>query len=313
MEYLSVILRQTAVCGIVMSLGFILSKTGVMDENARESLAKLLSKFFLPAMMISTISGTAGRDELLANLPVAGVCVIILGICVASGIVTGKLFGLKDAKKNLHTAMMFCDNAGFFGMPLAAAVFAGAPVGILTVSIYLVADLTLVWTYGYYLMSGGRQGSGVSLKRLVSPVTVALAAGIACVLLRVPTDNVLFDTLDGVGSCAKYLAMLYIGSRFIGLRVGSVLKNAPLYAIAGVKLLFIPLAAFFITCAVPLFNRTQAFAVALMAGTPVMLSIAPVVRECGGDDGYALEGSLVTNALCIFTLPLVFWILSRLG
>lgn len=309
MEYLSVVIRQAAVCGIVMSAGFILSKNGIINDTAQDTLSKLLSKLFLPMMILFAVS-SFGRDELAANIPVAGVCAVVSGLCVTAGILTARLFGLNGRKRSLHAAMMFCDNAGFFGMPLAAAVFAGAPAGIVTASVYLMVDLTLVWTYGYYLMSGGREGGGISLGRLVSPVTIALLAGIICVFLRVPTDNVLFEAFGGIGSCAKYLAMLYIGSKFTGMRLSGILKNAPLYSVAAVKLVLLPLAAFFITSAIPIFSKTQAFSLALMAGTPVMLSIAPVVRECGGDDRYALEGSLLTNALCLLTLPGVFWILS---
>ena len=310
MEYLSVVLGQIAICGIVMAVGFLLARTGVMDEPAQESFAKLLSRLFLPMMLFSVISTSVGRDELIENLPVIGVCVVVLALCVMLGAVSGRLFRLEGAKRDLHTAMMFCDNAGFFGIPLAAAVFKDAPAGILTASIYLVADLALVWTYGYYLMSGGREGGGFSPRRLFSPVTIAVFAGIVCVFLRVPTENALFYAFEGLGGCAKYLAMLYIGARFTKLRLSAVVKNAPLCAIAAGKLVLIPVAAFLITRSVPIFSRTQAFAVALMAGTPVMLSIAPVVRESGRDDRYALEGSLVTNALCLLTLPLVFRILS---
>ena len=73
-------------------------------------------------------------------------------------------------------------NVGFMGIPIVTSIF--PENGMVYISIYMIVDALVLWTVGAQLTSSDGKGT-FQLKKMVNPVTVAVALAVLMILLGV--------------------------------------------------------------------------------------------------------------------------------
>ena len=318
---LTAILNQMAIFVIIIFVGFIAGKTGILSAERQSGFSQLVVKIVLPAMIVTTLPTAGSRHDIAASLPVlvaSGIIIILLGLM---GFGVGKIFGLGRKTLGAHTAVTMFGNCGFMGMPLMAAVF--GETGALYMSIFLIADQVLLWTAGETIVSISGRESGKrdapaknaflsGMKNIItSPTIIALLIGLALILADIRPSGVVFDALKGLGDCSRYMALIYIGSTLINFKFKSVLKKPSLLALILTKMIIFPVIVYLVLGAFPLwFGGEKRLLLALASGLPTMLTISVMARAEGSDHDYAREATLFTNLVCVGTIPLISYIAS---
>ena len=284
--------------------GYCLRMVGDEDVAA---LSRFLVRIFIPAMLMTNIVNTV-RTETLPKLPgLLFALFLTLALMLAIGWGTGKLFGLGEDTQGVHTAMMGLPNDGLLGYQLWLAVFpeeAGLAI-MAGCIVYSIAQ----WGIAYPLTIPKGSETTFHWKKMLTPPLLSSAVGCAMVLADIhPEGNMVWDTLSGIGSCTKYVAMIYIGGVLAQKGICRTFKRPVLFATAFIKMLVIPFAIALILGVLPFLDRTYWCMVVMMSAMPAPVVVCIQAAMNRSDEEYAVGSMVLSTVICLGTIPLVMYL-----
>jgi malate permease and related proteins len=309
---IDIVLNQIVIFAILMAIGFIAAKANALNKDVLNALSKLIVIVLLPALIFSIIadSGVTTGDFLISGKFALGVT-LCYTLLITAGFVTSKLLKLEGKPANIFLSLSTFGNMGFMGIPLLLGIFSD-PVTKVSISIYAVIDMALLWTFGVYLCSRHRENSSVAgtLKNTINPTTVALAVGFVIMAFQVPVPGILMSTIAGVGNTSKYLTLIYLGGVLAFISMGNIARKPSIFVLTAVKMLALPVIAYvllgFFLPEVPRMILT------LIVGLPAMTTVAMIATVYESDVDYATEIIFVTTLASLITIPVVFLITSSM-
>ena len=157
-------------------------------------------------------------------------------------------------------------------------------------------------------------GESINFKKLVSPITLSVLAGLVLLALNINFDNsIVWDTMKNVGGTCKYFASIYIGMCVGRMGMDKLRNNLKSVTAAPVKLILIPLLAFFMFGKTGFLKGDYLLMFVMLCASPSGMSL-PIVADIAGTDSaeYASAGVIISTVLCLFTFPFIMWLISLL-
>ncbi len=306
MEQFFIVLNQIGIFLILIVLGIVAVRFGILDEHSLGSVSKLVMRMALPAyIFINTAEGATrqGLAESLLVIPLA-IALYLMLFFLSKGL--EKVFHLQGNRGHVFRAVVMFGNVGFMGIPLVVELY--PDTALLYISLFTILDQSLFWTYGVSLtkpVSDQKEKISLkNLKNLLSPSLVAILGATVLVLLNLHLPNILITTLSKLGAASMPLSLLYIGGMLSMTDVRKVLRCGELYAEIGLKMLVLPLVFFLVMklCQVP---SDMAGTVTFLTGLPAINMVAMLAKNNGSDGDYAVCAVMMTTIACLITLPLV--------
>ena len=309
---------------VLMAIGVLCRKVGVIDSTASKKLSKLILSVGQPAMLISSLAGAEYTEE---NVRIAW---IMLGLGFVFHILLAGLsfvFAL-PLKKNLDEqklsefGFMFA-NCAFIGFPIFEAVI--GPIGKFMASFLCVSFNILLWTWGLIIMGRGRNDIKLTAKKaLVNFGTIPCLIGFALFLLKSPSVG--FTLPPFITSAAQYLtnlctpiSVLVTGALIATQSPKKIFCSWKLYYFNFVKLIVLPMILCLLAKAVMLLLphanlEIYAIFVTATAALPTASSVTMMAENYELDSGYSSLTVGISSLLSVLTLPLTMmiagWILS---
>jgi len=198
----------------LIGIGAVLRRVRWLNEEADESLLKVVVNFLYPCLIFDNVVGNAAlRDP--ANLvfaPLVGFVTMAFGIGVAY--YAAKAIGLK-AGKGLRTFAFAVGiyNYGYIPIPLMTALFGPDSVGVLLV--HNVGCEAAIWTVGILVLAGVPLREG--WRKLLNPPVVALilAVVINATGLGARLPGVVMEVIRMSAACAIPLGLILIGATLV--------------------------------------------------------------------------------------------------
>ena len=300
------ILNTAAGLILLMAIGFLCSKIGLIDETAQRKLSGLLLHVVQPAYVFVAYQRAfdrgLARDFLMAMAMAAAAFLIM--------ILLPYLFfpkGSRDREVGLLTTAF--PNVGFFGIPLISGIYGAEGVFFLTTMITMFN--LLLWTYGVILMSGQRDSFRNTVKRLVSPTLVSIVVGLLCFGLGLLLPETVVSPLRKLGDMNSPLAMLISGAVVARADFRQGLKDPMVYKISLLRVVVLPLAVALGLFWLPV-NPMLIIIVVLASGFPVGSMPLMFCVQYGKNGALAGECVALTVALCCATTPLIYLLLNFL-
>ena len=121
---LAAALRQMLILGLFVGVGFVAAKGKILPQNANQTLSKLETYVFIPALVMGKFISEFTVDTLssawkLLLFSLGVECVIILIAVPLARLISGK----DDFLKNICTYGLAFSNFGFMGLPMIEAIF----------------------------------------------------------------------------------------------------------------------------------------------------------------------------------------------
>lgn len=306
MEQFYIVLTQIGIFLLLILVGIICMKFGILDRNSLTSVSKLVMRVALPAyIFINTVEGATrqGLYESLLMIPLTAVMYLLLWGLSQLLI---RLFHLQGDRRKVFGAVAIFGNVGFMGIPLVVELY---PETALTyISLFTILDQSLFWTYGVSLTKPARQDkepfSLKGLKNLLSPALVAILLGTVLVLLGVHLPGVVTTALSKLGGASMPLSLIYIGATLSITDIRPALRCKELYAEIGLKMLALPLVYFLILKLLPL-PGDMIGTVTYLVGLPAISTVPMLCKNNGSDGDYAICAVMMTTLASLVTLPLV--------
>lgn len=287
---------------ILMSVGFTVRKTKLIDDKAIQGMTNVLLYVVTPCILIDAFQIDINPD-ILKNL---GIMAFGAAFFLTVSYWFSKLAfaGSGEERRKINIYSSVYSNCGFIGFPLLSALF--GQMGVLLGSAYVAMFTFFYWTHGVYLYSGNKDD--ISLKKaLINPGVIGTFIGLALFFLKIRLPYVLSSGVKYMASMNTPLAMVVVGTYFVKADLLKTVKKLDIYAVSAVKLIAAPVFTALV-CRVVKLDPVTAGALTVLCGCPTAAVAVLFAGKYGLDAAYASELVAVTTLLSIFTLPLVMLI-----
>lgn len=298
---------------LLILIGWILARTGILREATGDALAEFVFKIALPTLIFRTLAEAHFDGASPFRLWVAyfgGVAVTwTVGHLIATFLFK------RDAKIGVIAGMSsaFANNV-FIGLPLVGRSVGDE--GIVAISILLAIHLPLMMIVGTILMEhaaakvdgGGRRSLASVLKQVGSnlsrnPLVIALCLGIAYNLAGLGAlPVVLKSVVDQIASVTVAAALISLG---MTLRKYPVKGNLSLAAVMAVlKLALLPACVFALA---HLLDLSKAWTAAMVLTSSVPTGINAWIIATRFQSGQSLAASVISITTIFGVISVSFW------
>jgi len=312
----SIILEQISYLAVLVLIGVLASKIGIIKEQARDALVKIIFNITLPLLLFTNFSKLEMSPEILRNsyiLIIISLIMILLMLLFA--FLFSLFFRMKHEQKSVFIPHNAFGNVLYFGFPVVNALF--GEMGLFYASIYAFVSIMLLWTVGIYVITRkGGMSFSESMRNMINPNSVAILAGFILFLLNVKIPVFLLKPFVSLGGTTIYLSMLYIGALLGLMKVRGVFSNKYVYLTSFNKTLLFPLLFILGFAALP-FNMAAGidpliiYVVIIEAAMPCMANIVIIAKMYKVDDHLATANVFVSTVMSIITLPFIYWFMSQ--
>lgn len=309
-EQMTVLIGQMEILAALIFLGFFGQRARLLTDENIDHFSAIVTRFILPFMLI-TLVGNGGTRQQLFGMWKFLLCTIgMLSFALLVGFFVSSLLGLPQPTKNINILVTAFGNGGFIGIPLIAVMF--PETSGLVIAIFALVEATICWTVGPALADTSNQSKGINLKKLATPMTIALVLGLMMVLLNIRLEgNVLWETMADVGATTKYFAAIYIGLDLGRKGFKKLFVNPRVFAAAPIKLVFFPVIAYLVFGKTGILYGDQLTMLVLLVATPTGMAVPLIAKQGNSDEAYATAGTMVCTLLCLITIPFVMWLITH--
>ena len=296
----STILYKTAIMLILIGVGIMCAKTGLISKSSNKELSKFMLQVVNPVVIFMSYQ-TDYRSELVRNLLLA--FVLALGTMVLAIVLSYLFVRRKDGREyEIERFSAVYSNCGFMGIPLVNAIYGNEGVFYLTA--YITVFNLIVWTHGVILISGEKDFRQV-VKVFYSPTIIAIFLGMITFFLRIRLPGAASEALGLIKEVNTPMAMIVSGVTISGTNMMKILKNHRIYYICLLKLMIVPLIISVPLSLLPGVDNTVRMTVLIAAAAPPATMCTLLSLRYGKNSIYASEIFAAGTILSVVTLPLI--------
>lgn len=303
---MSVILSKIVSIFLITGVGFAANRKGILPYASNKYLVDLMMLITCPCMIISTITTTdLTEDTAMMAFRMLMYAVIWFAVStLLSWLLCVKLLRIPAEKgAGVYMACIATLNNGFMGLPISYALFGSDVLFLMilfqtTLVAYVYSVCPMQVNYG----SGGSTSLRSVLKSLANPCTLSAVFSFILLLCGIRLPEMLFNTIDSIGSITVPLSMMVVGIQLGSSNIGKVLGNRPLVLSSVIKMLLWPALTFLAVNWLPL-PVNMKITLTFGAAFPAAVAVVPISSMEGRDAVLAAELIAFTTLLSIGTLP----------
>ncbi len=293
------ILRQTVIMLMIMMVGILCSKTGLISKGSNKDLSKFVLQVVNPVMIFMSYQ-TDYRPELVHALLIAFACSLgIFALMIAGS------YLLIRPKENRETAIerfsAIYSNCGFIGIPLVNAIF--GMEGVFYLTAFITVFNFIVWTHGIILISGEKNMKQV-IKVFYSPTIIAISLGLVTFFLQIKLPAVPAEALGLIKELNTPLAMIVSGVTMADTNFLKLVKKPGIYYICLVKLVILPVLAAAALTLLGVDEKVKMTVIVAASAPPAAMCTLQCIRY-EKNAVYASEIFTAGTILSIATMPMI--------
>ncbi len=283
---------------LMMAAGFVLQRTGMMDEWVRKGCSDLLINLFLPCTILVSFHLDLTTRLLRSCLVVLGFSILMDALYWLVGkVLYGRGMGDKEGVLRYGT---LCSNASFMGLPICEGMF-GAQ-GVLFGSVVLIPVYVLMFSVGLAMFTPIRGRDAVK-KVAAHPCVIAVVLGFALMAVPWELPGFVWKAVQSLSNCTTGLSMLLVGA-LLGASASVNWRDKTMWGYCALRLLGLPLMV--LCCAMLLgIPAVETGTCVLLAAMPMASTGAILAEKYGGNAEFASHGVFISTLLAMLTLPLV--------
>jgi malate permease and related proteins len=306
-----VFMQEMLVLYGMAGVGFIVRRTGILNEHANQVLTQLILYVTLPALILFSLDISFSYSLVTSMAWLIVMSAFILTAACLMAFFMGRHAQLPSKQKAVYQSLIIFGNQGFIGYAVIYILF--QQEGIVYLTLFNLCYLVLIWTYGIYLFTSNKRA--IRWRSIfLNPGILSTLAGLAILLSPLQFPERVLNGLESVGKMTIPLSMMVIGSLIANVNLRgflSSLKNSYLWISAVVRLLVIPLLL------VPFALFSMPFPLLIIAvivsGMPSAPTTSLYAQKYGADPVFASFGVLLSTLLCILSIPILYLICSLIG
>ncbi len=312
MELAQISLIQVITLFVMIFLGFLLTKLGMIKLEAKGSITNILVYLVVPCMIINSYITTSFDESVITNL-LWSFLLSFISIVVCTIVIMLVTHFWKTEQKNILRFAMIFSNAAYMGFPLIEALFSST--SLIYASSFLTIFNIYLWTFGYALVSKSFNPKKICTSILKTPVIYALIIGLILFFCKVNVPSQIQAPLALIGNMNTPLSMFLIGMVMSQLHFKTVFKNVYMWLTIFIKLIICP----FISLGILYLFKMCVNVDTLMLQVIFILMACPCVSitsvfaiQFNYDEDLAVSSVVVSTLLSMISLPLFTMLIAAI-
>lgn len=299
-------LNTTMPIFLLMVLGYILRRTGMISEPFAKSMNAFVFKVSLPVLVFKDLSQTAFREMWDGGFLAFCFAATILSIMIAGAI---SLFWKEDRAEFIQSS--YRSSAALLGIGIVENLYGSSgmvPLMIIgAVPLYNVAAVLLLELLKPG-MTNNRKSNSKAIKAAFydiakNPIIIGIVIGVIWSLLKIPQPLIFQRVVGYVSNTATPLGLIALGA---SLNVSQV-KGRLGHSVVAVFLKLVGFCAIFLPVAIVFgYTKDRLIAILIMLGSPTTVSSFVMAKSMGHDG--TLSGSTVFITTFFSAVTLTLWL-----
>lgn len=297
-----------AVIALIAIAGYVLRRTGFLDESAVKLVHRLTFFIATPALFFTALS-TADVSVLLSTyFPVIAI-VSVAGLVLAAALAR-VLFREQFATAVATATSASYMNANFVGIPLATYVLGDATLSTPIMLFQLLVVSPVLLAIFDHASRGHVSAKSVLMQPLTNPIIIASVLGALVGIAGWDLPFVVSEPLHLVGSASVPLALLLLGMTFHGESVLAPGSRGPVIMATLVKLAVMPVLGWMLATHIFHLNAESTWVVTLLLALPTGLNAQNYTMRYGLSDRTARDTIALTTVLALPVMLVIAWLLA---
>lgn len=302
-------LNQIAYLFLLIFIGYIIIKIGVITKNSDTVLSRMENYLFIPALVLSTFMSNFNVEKIkfYGEFFLVGFILCLVGIILA--IILSKIF-FKD--KKIYAYGMAFSNFAFMGNAVALAIF---PDLFTEYLIFVLPFWIFAYLWGVPYILSEEQNEKITIKQrlkaFINPMIISVFVGVLFGLINLNVPSFINKSITTLGSLMTPIAMIITGMTIAKIDVLKMLKKFSIYSLSLIRLIVFPIVGILL---IKLLNISYNFSLCIIVvlAMPLGLNSIIVLNAYDKDISEASAIALVSHVLSIITIPLIFSIFSAI-
>jgi len=304
---------------IFVIIGYIGRKRGIIGEETKNFLSKIVYYLAMPALIMRSILSFDFASTFKLKLVAHNLTVTII-VCIITFFTA---FLIKDVRKRgAFNMSCFRSNQGYIGLPVVNGFYGEEAMSKTAVINGFDSPVVILLSALALEIFRGRNKKSESSKTvlkvisekipgfLTNPFVLAAVVGFGLSYLKVPLLNIKMvdELLKITGYMALPLALISIGC---SIKISHLKNNFKLVLVSAViKLLAMPAIAFLLAHYVFKFTGTDLGLSVILTATPTSVSSYIMATEMDADDELMASSIGFTTFVSVVTISLIKYLLS---
>lgn len=291
---------------ILIAIGFIAYRTGIINRSGVTGLSSLLVNITLPCLIIESMQVPVTPDRIHEIVVIFTIELVVYGISFIAAFLVPYFLSGSQFEVGVFRFMLIFSNLGFMGYPVCQALFGNE--SLFYVTLINIPFGLLVFTIGVFLLRPDL-AKNPDLKRILSPGLVSSLLGLLFFFVGFTIPSPVSDSISLLGSVTTPLAMIVIGALLAPLPFGSMFGDFRIWVVSAFRLGLIPLAVFFLLR--PFISDPLLLSVpVLLAAMPIAANTVLLAEEYGVNAEIASKGVFISTVLSLVTIPAIALLLG---
>ena len=316
MENLLFSLNATFPIFLLMVLGYVFNKIGLMDEKAASWMNKFVFKVALPLLLFQDLAeqdfaGTWNGKFVLFCFFATLISIIFITLL--------SMVLVKDrSKRGEFIQGSYRSSAALLGLAFIHNIYGEASTGMAPLMILGSVPIYNIFAVIILTLSASENTStnkkGLVRKTLLgivtNPIIIGILVGMLWSLLKLPEPTLIRTTVKDIGVMATPLGLMSMGATFDHKKA---LGNAKLALVASFIKLFALVAIFMPVAVLMGFAGEQIIAILVMLGSATTVSSYIMAKSMGHEGTITSSVVMLTTFGCSFSLTFWIYVLRTLG
>lgn len=296
MEISILLMEQIAELFLMILMGYIIVKTGLLKGEDSKVISKIVLYLVIPCVIINAFQVDYTSEKVKELLLVFAASVLLQVILLAAVWGAGKVLKLNE----VEATSIYYSNSGNLIVPLVTFIL--GKEWVLYGCVFMSVQLVFLWTHGKNTIS--REGKWDWKKIVFNVNMISVFAGVVLFFTKIRLPEIVDQALSSVGS------MIVTGMLIAEMNLRNIFENVKVYFISFLRLVVIPVISLAILKISGLVNihpdgKKLLLIVFLAVITPSASTITQMCQVYGNDSKYASAINVMTTLLSIITMPLM--------
>lgn len=303
------VLEGFAIIGIVVAIGYVVERMGLLGRNAGLTLNKFAFFVALPALMFTTLSTADLHVIFSARLPVAALSFV--AVVAVYTLVAGVFLRRGVGRVTVGAVGSGLLNSNNMGLPVAMYIF-GDPTQVAPILLFQLVLATPICLAIFDVVAKGRLSARAVLTQpFRNPIIIASVLGVVLNALDIPVADVIDQPLSLLGGAGIPLILVAFGMSLRGNRPLAVegQKTETLLAV-GLKVVAMPIAAFVLGHYVFDLAPHDLFAATVLAGLPTAQNLFSFSTQYSQNVSLARDIVLLSTVAAVPALVVIAAIMT---
>lgn len=303
-------LNATIPIFLLIILGWVLMKFGILTKGFNSAADKFVFKVALPVLLFKDIATADIRHDFDPKF--FFFCMIATSLMFLGVWFFTSLFMKDKSMVGAFVQASARGSAAVLGIAFVNNIYGSSGMA----PMMIVAAVPLYNIFSVIILSAnskdkdkshGHQIRNTLLNVVKNPIIIGIVAGLPFSLLGIditgPAFAIPYKAVSNIAATATPIALLVVGAGFEGRQ--AIKKLKPTMIATFIKLILLP--AIFFPFAVMLgFRNSELVAILVMLGSPTTVTCYIMAKNMGNDE--VLSSSVVVTATLLSSISLTFWV-----